>query len=367
MQRMRAPYGRGIATTFAMIAWLATSPASAEDAPPPPVAQPPPPDTLDDLPPIQTEEGTVIPPPPPNVPRMRAPVRPIDASNHPPDPLVDIIPISETDNRTGGDDPANWRPRRNIYTSGTDVLVTGAAVGIALATAILPPRSKHLKGGVLYDEDARDLLRISSRDGRYLVRDVSDVGASLTTTWPFLVDALLTAWWYRGDVKLARNMTLVSAEAISITIAAQGITNTVASRERPYGRLCGNALPENSVDCEGTVRYRSFFSGHAAAAFASAGVLCSHHLGLALLGGPWDAVTCVTAFGVATTTAIFRVMSDVHYATDVSLGAVIGTSVGLIVPWMHMSPPIEGVDTRPGRLQMRLAPVGSGLGVAGTW
>ena len=64
---------------------------------------PPPPDKLDDLPPVQTEEGETIPPPPPEVPRMRAPVRPIDATSSPRDPLIDVFPIPPTDNRYGGE------------------------------------------------------------------------------------------------------------------------------------------------------------------------------------------------------------------------------------------------------------------------
>lgn len=323
------------------------------------------PDGLDELPPIQTEEGDVIPPPPPEVPRMREPIRPIDATSTPPDPLVDVIPIPPTDNRYGGDDPANWRPKRNIYTSTGDVVLTGAAAGIALTTAIVPPQEAHVRGGVLFDEAARDALRLGDRNWRYRVRDASDVGASLLTTWPFLVDALLSAWWYRGDVKLARNMALVAAETLALSTAAQGVTNTIASRERPYGRTCGNDLPENTNDCEGNVRYRSFFSGHAAATFASAGILCWNHLGLRLLGGPWDAMTCVTGYALATTTALFRTMSDMHYASDITLGAIIGTSVGLVVPWMHLSPPIT--DDRPGRVHVKVAPVGQGFGLAGSF
>src|SRR5690606_5790145 len=139
----------------------------------------------------------------------------------------------------------------------SDVVITGSAAGVALAMAILAPQNSRVRGGVLFDEDARDLLRVRSLNVRYMVRDASDVGASLATTWPFLVDALLTAWWYRGDGKLARNMALVAAETMAITAAAQGITNTSVARERPYGRLCGDGLPGNSVDCEGNVRYRS--------------------------------------------------------------------------------------------------------------
>ena len=338
--------------------------ASAQDAAEPTPAEPPP-DKLDDLPPIQTEEGKVIPPPPPEVPRMRAPVRPIDATATPPDALVDVIPIPPTDNRTGGERAGLWQPRRNLYTNTGDVIITGSAASVALGMAILAPLDKHPKGGVLYDDAARDALRVRNLDARYMIRDASDVGASLLATWPFLVDGLLTAWWYRGDVKLARNMTLVAAEAVAITAAAQGLTNTFVSRERPYGRLCGGDLPENSVDCEGNVRFRSFFSGHSSIAFTAAGVMCWHHLGLGLIGKPWDAITCVTAYSVAAATATFRIMADMHYATDVTLGAVIGTAVGLVVQWAHLSPPIDDRDRVKPTIQ--LAPVGQGLGVQGTF
>lgn len=323
-----------------------------------------PPDKLDDLPAVVDEHGTPIPPPPPNVPRMRPPVPPASATEHPPDPLVDVIPIPPTDNRSGGDDPANWRPKRNIYTSTGDVLLVVAAAGVAVSAAIVSPQDERARGAVLFDEGVRDALRLRSSEGRYSIRDASDVGASLVTTWPFLVDALLTAWWYRGDVKLARNMALVAAEAISLSTAVQGVTNTIAARERPYGNLCGKEFPEGTVDCEGDVRYRSFFSGHAAAAFASAGVLCVHHLGLALIGGPWDAITCGTSVAVAGAVATFRVMSDMHYATDISLGALIGSGIGLAVPLLHLSPPVEH---RAGRVEVRVSPVGQGLGVVGSF
>lgn len=295
---------------------------------------------------------------------MRAPVRPADATPHPPDPLVEVLPIPPTDNRTGGDDPSNWRPKRNIYTSTGDVLLVLASAGVAVSAAIISPQDKRARGAVLFDDTVRDALRLRSSEARYSIRDASDVGASLITTWPFLVDALLTAWWYRGDVKLARNIALVAAEAISLSTAVQGVTNTVAARERPYGNLCGQEFPEATVDCEGDVRYRSFFSGHAAAAFASAGVLCVHHLGLGLLGGPWDAITCGTSVAVAGAVATFRVMSDMHYATDISLGALIGSGIGVAVPLLHLS---ASVEYRAARIEMRIAPVGRGVGLVGSF
>ena len=211
------------------------------------------------------------------------------------------------------------------------------------------------------------------------MRDASDVGVSLASTWPFLVDALVTAWWYRGRADLARNMAFVSAEAFAVAAAVQGVSNDVASRERPFGRRCGNPaaaggeIPEDSVDCEPNVRYRSFFSGHATLSFVSAGLLCSNHLALGLLGPPLDALTCAGAFTVGTLTSVFRTMSDMHYASDVLLGAAVGSAAGFLIPWLHYrsgspEPAAAGGDARSrAGVDLRLGPVGRGLGVLGTF
>ena len=37
--------------------------------------------------------------------------------------------------------------------------------------------------------------------------------------------------------------------------------------------------------------------------------------------------------GVAATTALLRVATDVHYVSDVLVGATIGTTTGLLLPW----------------------------------
>jgi membrane-associated phospholipid phosphatase len=38
-------------------------------------------------------------------------------------------------------------------------------------------------------------------------------------------------------------------------------------------------------------------------------------------------------FGVAATTALLRVATDVHYVSDVLVGGTIGTTTGLLLPW----------------------------------
>lgn len=269
-----------------------------------------------------------------------------------------------------GTDGVRWTPKRTITFGVPDLVVAGAAGATVLTAVIVQPRAKHWQGGILADEDIRDALRVPSLYGRYATRDASDVGVSLMTTWPFLVDALITTWWYRGRADLARNMALVSAEAFGIAAAVQSVANDIGSRERPFGRLCGKGIPEDSVDCDPNVRYRSFFSGHTTLSFVSAGLLCTNHLGLGLLGREGDRATCVGGVAVAAMTGIFRITSDMHYASDVAIGALVGTAIGVTVPLLHLSAPgPEKSALRRSRLlsDVRISPVGQGIGLVGAF
>lgn len=261
--------------------------------------------------------------------------------------------------------PLVWSPAWS--TVGTaDYAITIASAGLALAGAIVAPVSPRATGGVLFDEGARSALRLPTSSGRYLARDTSDVLLSLNMTFPFFADALVSAYWYRQSPDVAYQIAIINAEALMITAAIHGVTNTLVSRERPYGRECGGELPVELTDCEGSARYRSFFSGHAALSFTSAALVCSHHLRLGLLGGPWDTATCVTGFVMATTTATLRVVADMHYTSDVLTGAVVGTLVGFLVPALHYG---FGDDSGDGAraVQLQLVPTGAGLGVVGTF
>lgn len=262
------------------------------------------------------------------------------------------------------DRDTGWRPRREIHFGTADYVITGSAVSAIIVGAVVTPSGNRWRGGILFDEAARDALRFDSLQGRYWVRDMSDVGISLATTWPFLVDALVTAWWYRGRADVARDMALVSSQAFALAAGVQSLGNLVGSRERPFGRLCGKDIPEKSVDCEPDVRYRSFFSGHATLAFTGAGLVCAHHLGLGLLGPTGDILSCVGGYATATMTSIFRVMSDMHYASDALIGAAVGTAAGLAIPFLHFERP-KAIATKA--VDVRLAPVGQGLGMQGTF
>lgn len=272
---------------------------------------------------------------------------------------TEFAPLAEPDRAQ----VERWQPAAQLRTSLTDWYVVGAGAGIALGMAIADPRPAHAKGGVLFDEWVRDHLRVGGLQRRYQFRDASDVGLSLETTWPFFVDALITAWWFRGNSDVARDMTRVDAETLAILAGFQGMMNVAVSRERPYGRDCGRDLPDDSIDCQASNRYRSFFSGHTSTSFASAALVCMHHLKLKLLGPVGDLASCLGAEAVAATVSTFRIVGDMHYATDVLTGMVVGTALGVGIPLLHY----RSEPKKPDEGSVSLIPVGAGIGIGGTF
>jgi membrane-associated phospholipid phosphatase len=339
----------------------AHSDAPADTTTPPAVPSPPPPP--DETPPSTPSSTSTSPSfgpkdspfaPPPNLSRNPIDVLPGD---------VVYPPLGDKPAR-----PVLWNPEWPRFSAG-DWIITATGAAITVAAAIIPPQSKHsLSGGIGVDDSARKALRLPTPEGRYVARDGSDVILSFEATWPFFVDALITTWWYRGSPDAAAQMALVDGEALAIVTAIQGATNTIVSRERPYGQTCGSPdLPGATNDCEGNVRYRSFFSGHSAFTFMAAGLVCVHHEKLDLFGGgAADHIACVTAYTGAAATATMRVMGDMHYLSDIAVGASVGTLVGLAVPLLHYRR-INLAPTEKAAVDWTLIPVGAGLGVGGTF
>ncbi|HVY29850.1 MAG TPA: phosphatase PAP2 family protein [Polyangiaceae bacterium] len=256
--------------------------------------------------------------------------------------------------------------------SAADFVVTGLGGAVTLTAAIMQPRPQHsLSGPIGADETIRKALRAHSQTARYDFRDASDVGLSLAVMWPFVADALTTAWWYRGSRETAQEMALIDLEALAIVGAIQGTTNVMVSRERPFGPDCGKGdLPADAIDCHDSFHYRSFFSGHSAFSFTGAALICAHHFENELLGSPWDGVSCAAGYAVAATTASFRVVADVHYPSDVLIGAAVGTLVGYGVPLLHYyqlggSSRTSSRSQQSNRVLLSLTPSPGGLGVMG--
>lgn len=313
----------------------------------------------------QTADSVEAPVSPAAAPAATGPAAAKPASDEPTVRRQSLPPGVQQGAVVGGATEA-WQPTFRYETGLADFVVTGLAVGVAVGAAVVPPRAGELRHGLLFDDDVRGALRLKSVDQRYRIRDASDVGVSLLTTWPILVDSLISAWWYRGNSEVAKQIAIVDAEVLAVVAAAQGMTTTLVGRQRPFGNDCGGSIPESGVDCDKQVRFRSFFSGHSVQSFASAAVLCVNHMKMGLLGDGRDAATCVIALGVAATTGTFRIVGDMHYATDVLTGALVGGALGVTIPLLHGTDTTKGAREREG-LRVRLVPMGMGLSLGGSF
>lgn len=100
-------------------------------------------------------------------------------------------------------------------------------------------------------------------------------------------------------------------------------TKFMLPRERP-GKHFGAILVEPASD-----QNFSFFSGHSSLAFSlavSAGTV-AHLRGYAAEPYLW-----IGGLGLAVATGYLRIGADAHYASDVAVGAVVGSGLGIAVP-----------------------------------
>lgn len=242
-----------------------------------------------------------------------------------------------------------------------DYAVIGAsAATIATARALGPARGRFGGQGILADEAVRDALLLPTREGQHVIADVSDLTLSLVTAWPML-DATVVSFGHYRDAELARELAILSFEVSGVVAAMQTLANSIAGRQRPFGRRCGSELPETLDDCFSRDRHYSFFSGHTSQSFAAAAVTCSVHAKLDLYGGgAADWLPCIGTMSLAAFTGAARIMADKHYLSDVVTGAVVGTTVGLVIPLM--------VRFRPQRKsRVQIFPTGNGVQVGGVF
>jgi len=253
--------------------------------------------------------------------------------------------------------------------STADWVATGLAGAVGLAMQFVPSVTPKLDRGLLFDDDVQDALVLEDLEGQRTVRSVSDVLLTLLTAYPYLVDSLLVAAWYRQSPRAAWQMALINLQSMAVTVAITSVVKIAVGRTRPYSETCGVDRPETSRDCEGNRRHYSFFSGHSSMAFASAGLICMHHMYLELYDNrAADIGACVAAYGAATATGILRIVGDQHYFTDVVVGAAVGTITGVGLPYvLHYRHGKDGAG-RTGKgeaVEAALVPLANGLAISG--
>ena len=134
---------------------------------------------------------------------------------------------------------------------------------------------------------------------------------------------------------------LHGTEALLLGEFAGGVLKGLIGRQRPY------VTPQNSHSFGflrgfgGGDKFRSFPSGHSLAAFAAAAAVSSE------TSEWWPSTRWIIGpamFGGATLTAVSRMYDNRHWASDVIVGAGLGTFAGLKVVRYNNAHPGNGID-----------------------
>jgi membrane-associated phospholipid phosphatase len=220
---------------------------------------------------------------------------------------------------TGGGKPALFE-RRDLYW----------AAGFAVATAAAAPLDRRL-AHTLQDE-AWQANRILSK-GSVGARLLGSPGAII------LGGAVYGAGRIGGNRDMAQ-VGLHTAEAVFIGDLITGGIKVIAGRKRPY------LSPDNPYDFR-LMRglhgdsVRSFPSGHTTSAFAAAAAATAE------AGYQWKAgkpIIGPVLFGAASIVGLSRMYNNKHWASDVIVGAAIGSFVGWKVTRYAHEHPTNTVD-----------------------
>lgn len=137
------------------------------------------------------------------------------------------------------------------------------------------------------------------------------------------------------------DLGLHAGEAIVVAEGAGLVIKGIAGRARPY--VVGDTLPRSFRLGRGFRgdKYASFPSGHTLAGFAFAGAVTAE------TAHWWPRATWYVAplaYGSATLMGLSRVYHDEHWASDVALGAGLGTLSGLLVVRYNHAQPRNAID-----------------------
>jgi membrane-associated phospholipid phosphatase len=218
-------------------------------------------------------------------------------------------------------------PRYGAY------LLTGASALAALSAFVFityPTRPAWF-GGILFDDAARDTLRARRPSLRDAARTASDFTLITSVLQIALVDSLILPV-LDGSPDVAAELSMINAQAFAINLVISSILFKAVARARPLVADCRND-PNFDPLCK-VGAYAGFPSSHTATAFTAAGLTCIHHAYLPIYSGAWDTAACIQSLTVAAATALFRVVGDRHYASDVIMGAALGFSIGYLYPWL---------------------------------
>jgi membrane-associated phospholipid phosphatase len=241
--------------------------------------------------------------------------------------------------------------------------VSAFGVGtVVLQVTYTPATVPHWSGGILLDDWARRVLRLSSPTARAAAAQLSNGLLYVMAALPF-VDAWLGAGFTYKRTDVALRLTLLDAEALLATTFITLGGQHLVLRARPFVSLCAHQ-PTASECTDGSAQDTSFPSGHTSIAFAVAMLECVNHAHLDTDRSGWNGIVCPLTMSVAGFTGLLRIVSDRHFLSDVLVGGLLGAGIGYAVPTLHFA--VTSEESKTAIIPV-LAPGYAGLALSGAF
>jgi membrane-associated phospholipid phosphatase len=191
------------------------------------------------------------------------------------------------------------------------------------ATIAMFPLDRHL-ASVIRDEDL-----VTNRNLRNLASTLRFFGGP----GPFIIGSAMYLAGRYARVNRAADLAVHGTEAVVIGLGTSFALKTTLGRGRPY--ISADTNPRNFGLGRGfsNTSYQSFPSGHSTAAFAAAAAVSAE------TAEWWPRhrwLIRTLMYGGASLVGVSRMYDDKHWASDVVMGAAIGTFAGLkVVRFTH--------------------------------
>jgi len=237
-----------------------------------------------------------------------------------------LLPAASPIARAASPDSAT--ANRAFFTS-YDALLAG---GFVLGTIALLP----------FDRDLASNFRQQVNQSNPNLRDAASVFNFIGDPGVLIIGSSLYLTGRLAGRPRAARIGLHGTEAIILGGAITNAVKFLTGRARPY--LSSDSTPDDFAFLRGFRgnRYQSFPSGHVTAAFAFASAVTaetSHWVDQADAWPGWKLVVGTTLYGGAAMVGMARMYDDRHWASDVLVGAAIGTFSGIkVVRYAYRNP-----------------------------
>ncbi len=209
------------------------------------------------------------------------------------------------------------------YNIDIPVILSSVLIGV-LPGFLTPNLPSYMKSESLDIDDVNSFDKLTLYSYSPVSAKISDYMVASMAVMPFAVN------WIDNSSSDYVKESLIIFETIAISSALNNIVKYSVSRPRPY------IYSDKASEKEKSNRdaHLSFYSGHSTFAFSAAVSFAT--IMSKRFDKTWQkSLIWGIPLSLASTVAFLRVNAGKHFLSDVLTGAVIGSSIGWLVPYLH--------------------------------